>query len=278
MPFNSSEVILVTDPTLLDHVPLWAFVLATLGITLLAGECGFRLGQRRKSKVATDKQEGVGTVVGATLSLLAFLLAFTFGLAASRYDSRREAFQEEVNSIGTTYLRASFLPEPHAGEVRALLREYVDARLAADKPGASPADTIRESEKLQKKLWNHAAAVGRGLDKPGAPNSDMIALFVDSLNQTINSHAKRLGAVMRARVPAAMWAGLFVIALIAVVSMAYNIGLTNTSRPFVGIGLILCFAVTMWLIADLDRPLEGFIRVNHQGMIDLRVSMNEEVP
>lgn len=264
--------------TLLDHLPLWAFFLANLGIALVAGECGYRLGRHRKGKSGAEKEEAVGAVVGATLGLLAFLLAFTFGLAASRYDTRREVLQEEVNAIGTTYLRASFLRDPHGSKVRALLREYVDVRLEANKPGASLAEAIRKSEKIQNELWKHAAAVGRDLDKPGAPNSDMMALFVDSLNQTIDAHAKRLGAVSRARVPAAMWAGLFVIAMIATVSMGYDVGIMGTPRPIVGLGMILCFAVTMWLIADLDRPLEGFIRVNYQGMIDLRASMNDETP
>ncbi|MGH8627250.1 MAG: hypothetical protein ACREYC_18955 [Gammaproteobacteria bacterium] len=264
--------------TLLDHLPLWAFFLASLGIALVAGECGYRLGRHRKGKSGAKKEEAVGAVVGATLGLLAFLLAFTFGLAASRYDTRREVLQEEVNAIGTTYLRASFLPDPHGSKVRALLREYVDVRLEANKPGASLAEAIRKSEKIQNELWKHAAAVGRDLDKPGAPNSDMMALFVDSLNQTIDAHAKRLGAVSRARVPSAMWAGLFVIAMIAIVSMGYDVGIMGTPRPIVGLGMILCFAVTMWLIADLDRPLEGFIRVNYQGMIDLRASVNDETP
>lgn len=266
------------EATLLDHVPLWAFVMATLALTLFAGDCGFRLGQRRQRKLAPENQEGVGTVVGATLGLLAFLLAFTFGLAASRYDDRRETFQEEVNAIGTTYLRSAFLPDKQSREIRALLREYVDVRLKAAQPGESMATAIPKSEKLQNAMWKHAVAVARDLDKPGAPNSDMVALFVESLNETIDAHSKRQGAVVRARVPAAMWAGLFALALIAVFSTGYDVGLTSASRPIVGFGMILCFAVTVWLIADLDRPLEGFIRVNHQGMIDLRTSMNDDTP
>lgn len=266
------------EPTLLDHLPVWAFAITTLAVTLLTGEIGFCLGQRRQRKFSAEKQEGVGTVVGATLGLLAFLLAFTFGLAASRYDDRRVTFQDEVNAIGTTYLRSSFLPDTHGRAVRGLLRDYVDVRLEADEPGGSMADAFRKSEELHREMWKQAVAVGRDLDQPGAPNSDMVALFVESLNQTIDIHAKRQGAIVRARVPSAMWAGLFTLALIALFSMGYDVGLTSPSRPVVAFGMILCFTVTIWLIADLDRPLEGFIRVNHQSMIDLRASMNDPNP
>jgi hypothetical protein len=74
-------------------------------------------------------EASLGTIVGGTLTLLAFVLAFTFGLPAARYDTRRELLQQEVNAIGTTYLRTGFVPEPQRGELPALLREYVDARV-----------------------------------------------------------------------------------------------------------------------------------------------------
>ena len=67
-------------------------------------------------------------MVAATLGLLAFILAFTFGLAASRFDSRMQVLLDEANAIGTTYLRAGMLPE-QGKQIRALLREYADARL-----------------------------------------------------------------------------------------------------------------------------------------------------
>ena len=74
-------------------------------------------------------------MVAATLALLAFILAFTFGLAGSWFDVRRRLVIDEANAIGTTYLRAGMLPEPHRSDVRDLLREYVDVRLEAIKPG-----------------------------------------------------------------------------------------------------------------------------------------------
>ena len=115
---------------LLDALPLWGLFIAILFIVLVSVECGYRLGEYRRSRHEQEKQAPVGTMVGATLGLLAFILAFTFGLAAARFDARRQVLLDEANAIGTTYLRAGMLPE-RTEEIRVLLRNYVDTRLEA---------------------------------------------------------------------------------------------------------------------------------------------------
>lgn len=264
---------------LLDYVPLWMFFAASLGITALASECGYRFGRHRKGQLEAKKAESRASVVGAILGLLAFLLAFTFGFAASRYDSRREALGDEINAIETTFLRAEFLPKLHRLEIREMLRRYVDLRLEATSADVSIVDVIHKSEKLQKEMWKHAIEVGRTLRNPDSDMSEeMMSLFVGSLNQMFEAEAKRIAEATRGRVPTAIWIGLFLIAAIALFSMGYDIGIADSPRPLVGAGLIVCFAVTLWLIADLDRPREGLIRVDHQGMVNLRAFMDEETP
>ena len=140
----------------IDLVPLWAMFPATLVIILLATECGYRLG-RWRSGSGSEKEGLVGGMVAAELGLLAFLLAFTFGIAASRFDNRRQALLDESNAIGTTYLRAAMLPEPRRSEVRRLLREYVEQRIVGRQEG-SPDAAIRQSEALHGRLWTEATA------------------------------------------------------------------------------------------------------------------------
>jgi hypothetical protein len=101
----------------------------------------------------------VGAIIAAILGLLAFLLAFTFGMAASRFDTRRELVLDEANAIGTTYLRAALLPEPHRTEIRSLLRDYVDLRLQAAQPEMT-VPALAGSEELQGRLWAQAVIVG----------------------------------------------------------------------------------------------------------------------
>lgn len=75
---------------LLDSLPLWDLYVATIVITLLAVEGGQRLGKYRRQRPEPELEAPVGVKFGVTLGLLAFMLAFTFGLAASLF-GRREA-------------------------------------------------------------------------------------------------------------------------------------------------------------------------------------------
>ncbi|HJS28157.1 MAG TPA: hypothetical protein VJ768_00940 [Anaerolineales bacterium] len=117
-------------------MPLWLIFLATLGIVLLSSELGWRYGDYRRRK-SEDEKAPVGAAVGAILALLGFLLAFTFGMATSRYDSRKQIVVQEANAIGTAYLRSEFLSEEEGEMVRELLREY--AALGGSQPGPEPA-------------------------------------------------------------------------------------------------------------------------------------------
>jgi hypothetical protein len=118
----------------IDVLPLWALFIVILLVVLLSVEFGYRLGKYRRSRREEEKEAPLGTMVAATLGLLAFILAFTFGLAAQRFDTRRQVLLDEANAIGTTYLRAGMLPE-RGQEVRDLLRTYVATRLDARSVG-----------------------------------------------------------------------------------------------------------------------------------------------
>jgi hypothetical protein len=190
---------------LLDALPLWGVFIAILFVVLISVECGYRLGKYRRSRHEQEKQAPVGTMVGATLGLLAFILAFTFGLAAARFDARRQVLLDEANAIGTTYLRAGMLPE-RTEEIRLLLRNYVDTRLEAVRSD-NIEEGIRRSESIQHQLWGNAEAVGQK-----NPNSIVVGLFVQSLNEVIDLHAKRVRVAVRSRIPGAIWVGLFGVA------------------------------------------------------------------
>ena len=251
----------------LDVLPIWGVFLATVAVILLAVEGGFRLGQYRRRRSEQEDRPPVGEMVAATLALLAFMLAFTFGLAASRFDVRRGLVIDEANAIGTTYLRAGLLPEPHRSDVRSLLREYVDVRLEAVQPGKL-SQSIGRSEELHTRLWAHAVAVGEK-----NPSSIVVGLFIASLNEVIDLHAKRLALGVRNRIPETIWAALYFVAIIGTSVMGYHAGLAGSGRSLALLALVLAFSAVVTLIADLDRPQEGLLRVSQQTMIDLQKTL-----
>jgi hypothetical protein len=250
----------------LDAVPLWGFFALTLVLVLLAIESGYRLGRFRLTRAEHEKEAPVGAMVAAMLGLLAFMLAFTFGLAAQRYDAHRQVLVDEANAIGTTYLRAAMLPQ-HGDEIRALLRDYVDIRLAAVRAGRI-VEGMRESEALQNKLWAHAVALSRD-----NPESISVGLFVQSLNDVIDLHAQRIMKGLRNRIPSVIWLGLFTVAVMSFGAMGYHAGLVRTTRSLVVIAVGVTFTVVIGLVADLDKPSEGFLTVSQQALVDLRESM-----
>jgi hypothetical protein len=189
---------------------------------------------------------------------------------ASRFDLRRQALLDEANAIGTTYLRTAMLPEPQRAPVRRLLRDYVDARLTAA-AGTNVEAALRQSEQIHATLWNAAVAAAAQ-----DPRSVPTGLFVQSLNELIDLHAKRVFASLRNRMPLTFWVALFSVALLAFLAMGYHEGLTTATRsPAVAV-VTLTFAVVLWLIVDLDRPDEGFLRVSQAPMIDVRKMMGAD--
>ena len=255
----------------IDALPLWGLFISILLVVLLSVECGYRLGKYRRSRQEQEKEAPVGTMVGATLGLLAFVLAFTFGLAAARFDARRQVLLDEANAIGTTYLRAGMLPE-RGEEIRGLLRDYVRTRLDAIQSG-NVAEGVRRSENIQNQLWTEAEGVGTK-----NPNSILVGLFVQSLNETIDLHAKRVQAGLRSRIPGAIWLGLFAVAALSLATMGYHAGLSGTLRSLAIVAVAVTFSVVIELIADLDRPQEGVLRISQQALLDVQRSMNVPSP
>jgi hypothetical protein len=255
----------------LDALPLWGVFIAILVVVLLSVECGYRLGRYRRNRHEQEKETPVGTMVGATLGLFAFILAFTFGLAAARFDARRQALLDEANAIATTFLRAGMLSE-QGEEIRTLLRNYVDTRLEAVRSG-NIAEGMRQSEAIQNEVWTRAVTVGEK-----NPNSIVVGLFVQSLNELIDLHAKRVQAGLRSRIPGAIWLGLFAVAALSLATMGYYAGMVGTRRSLAILAVAFTFSVVIELIADLDRPQEGVLRVSQHALLDLQRSMNGPKP
>lgn len=256
----------------LDAVPLWGVLLAAAVLLLLSMEAGYLFGKWRHARLPDEKEQPVGAMVASILGLLALVLGFTFSLAASRFDARRQAVLEEANAIGTTYLRARLLPEPQRSEIARLLRDYVDVRIRCIAEN-KPAELIANSEATHELLWLQTSAVA---EKDSA--SIITGVFIQSLNDVIDLHAKRVMVGLRSRIPLVIWAGLIGLAVISMAAVGYQAGISATRRSPAMPLLVLAFSVVLSLISDLDRGQEGLLQVSQQAMIDLQKSMQATQP
>jgi hypothetical protein len=258
--------------SLLDAIPLWALFVTTLVGMLVCAEAGYRIGGLRRAAQNKEPESPVGSVVGAALGLLWLLMAITFSLAATRFEDRRGAVLDEANAIGTCYLRAGMLPDAQHKEVRRLLKEYVDLRVAGVSSG-SIAAAIARSGTIQNQLWAQATTAAQA-----DPKSIQIGLFVESLNDVIDLHGKRLHASFYSRLPGTVWVVLLSVGALSFLMMGYHGGLAGNARSPAMVVVALAFACVLWLVVDLERPLDGTLVVSQQPMIDLRSSMDSVGP
>jgi hypothetical protein len=198
------------------------------------------------------------------------MIGFTFAMALSRFEARRDAVLIEANAIGTTALRARLLPQPERGEVLKLLREYVTIRLDITKRPISRTEltaAIDKSNAIQEALWQQAKAMS-------TQHTRMVptGLFIQTLNEMIDDQGKRLAA-LRNRVPNIVMLALFGISAVATAFAGYGSGLEarRVRLPIYLMALLL--SVVLLLILDLDRPTTGFIEVSQQPMIDTAASI-----
>jgi hypothetical protein len=212
----------------------------------------------------------VGTILGASLGLLAFFLAFTFNMAGSRYDARKKLVLDEANTIEMTYLQAKLLQEPYRTEFQDLLRKYVDARtkLQTDKM-ETVKQVIAESEELHNQLWSKVVTLTENGNYSG-----ITTLFIRSLNNVFDLHGKRVSTALRNRIPISIFVTLYFVAFLAMAMMGYQGGLSGKRSPIAGLALILTFAIVLALITDLERPRQEIFSVSQQTMIDLKSKIN----
>ena len=94
----------------LDDLPILVVLILFVLAAAASYESGFRIGRWRRGRGGDSDSGPSGVLVGSLLALMAFLLAITMGMAGDLYNARRAAVLNEANAIGTTWLRAGYLP------------------------------------------------------------------------------------------------------------------------------------------------------------------------
>ena len=259
----------------MDAIPIWILFTATVVVIAIAIELGYRLGNSIRLRSKDEKESSVSTAAGSILGMLAFFLVFMFGIVYDRYDSKKELVREEANSIRTSFMRSDFLPEKDQQETEALLIKYVDIRLEIVKTHdlAKVKKALNESSRIQNQLWNMAVVNARK-----DMNSDVAALYIESLNDMNNLQAMRIAVGLQTRIPTGIWLLLYILVILGMFSIGYQTAVGGSSRKsWVMSIMVLSFSLIIILIVSLDRPGEGFITVSQQPLMDLRTWMVEVI-
>jgi hypothetical protein len=250
-----SPVNIVDSPFL-----VFAFSFIVFWLSVLAGAI-FR---KRRGPLSVDDREDLGVVQGAALTLLGLLIGFTFSMAISRYEQRKNYEAAEANAIGTEYVRSDLLPAADTAIVHELLRNYLDQRVLffTTRDGQSLRQVDTETAHLQNQLWS--AVQARAVAQP----TPMTALAISGMNDVLDSQGRTRAAWWN-RIPVEAWILLAVIAVGCNLLMGY--GAHRTSVLLVV--LPLAVSVSFFLISDIDSPRGGVIRVQPENLISLSLAL-----
>ncbi len=252
----------------LDLIPIYGLYLLTVLILLVANEFGFHLNRRIRGRSRKNQDAGVNAVTAASLALLGFLLAFVVSLGTDVFKHRWQLVIAEVNAISTTYLRAGFLDEPHRSASRQLLREYTDIRIMAWETG-------KVQEALERSLNIHEALWTRAEDVAMLQPSPSTSLYLSALNELLDRHTERVAYGLQIRVPPTILACLYLVAFLSVFLVGMLARDSDERNPLATTILAFVLSAVLMLIVDLDRPDQGFLKVPHQSMFDLRQQLQE---
>lgn len=234
-------------------------------------EAGFFWGRRavRRNRV---KKSALGSLVATHMGLLALMLAFTFGFAAARLDTRKGLVIAEANAIGTAALRSRLMLEPYASNVQRLLAEYTELRAVRLPEGRIPLEVaLSESHRLLVRLWVETELAS----SQSEPAPEIRALFVSSVNAVIDLHTQRITVITLGRIPPLIWLTLAAITVLGLGSLGYENGVGSPRRSLVGIPLVLSFCSAILVIIDLDRPLGTLVHVSQKPLLETLESIAE---
>ena len=245
-----------------------ALVAATVILLLFgAGGLGMYFRHRRGGERAEEEKGAEQLIVSAILGLLALLLGFTFALAVDRYDTRRGLVVAEANAIGTAWLRAQLLDEPHRTRMSRLLEGYAANRLqlAQAQNRGEGLPLLQRTDLYHRRLWEATVEAVRPIR-----HLEISSTLVEGMNNVIDIAAERKAA-RRAHVPPRVLTVLLL--YMAVTAYAVGYALLRLQVRWAAIVLLLLLSLSYLLILDIDQPTRGGIREPQAAMEDLVASM-----
>lgn len=233
---------------------------------------GWRLGRARLHSGGDDAFAGLGALEAAVYGLMGLLVAFTFTGAAERFEQRRDLVTQEINAIGTAWLRLDLLDTQARNDMRSLLRQYLEARIetyADIRDRAAPAASMKKSVELQNAIWNRLAAAAQQ-----DQTSRVAAAVLPAVNQMFDLANTRTLATQR-HPPLAIYLALGFLALVSALLAGFGMARAPSFSALHAIGFAAIVSATIYLILDLEFPRLGLLRVDDfdPAFAQLRQSM-----
>jgi hypothetical protein len=215
---------------------------------------------KRVGPLLKEERDDFAVVQNASLTLLGLLIGFTFSMSISRYDLRKNYEESEANAIGTEYVRAGLLSPAETAKVRELLRRYLDLRIRfyTTRRGETLQHINNDTAQLQNEMWSAVQARAELQPTP------TIALIIAGMNDVLNAQGYTQAAWWN-RIPFEAWV------LLAAIGIGCNllVGYGAHRRSMLLVVLPVAASISFFLIADIESPRGGVVRVQPQNLVSL---------
>jgi hypothetical protein len=243
---------------LLYRIDAWMIGLVLFACMVGLWEVTYWAGSRMRDRMhgSGEAEPDLGAIETAAGGLLALILAFSFSMAAQRFDRRQDLVVAEAGAIGTSYALCSVLEPPTDGLCRDDLRRYVETRIElfdARRDLPRVRRVLARGEELQRTLWAEVTAQTRAADTPSH------ALLLGGLTKMVELGDERV-ATLREIVPREVTAVTLLLCLGWAGFGGLAHGLRANRRRFAWIGFAVLVCLVILVSLDLDRPNRGFAR------------------
>ena len=248
--------------------PLLVFLLSFFAMSFSTWVGGLFI--QRLWALRQDIRDDFTVILTPTLTLLGLLIAFSFSMAISRYDQRKNYEEAEANAIGTEYLRATLLSSADANKVQALLVRYLDQRIAhyQTRNISQLRQTDAATSRIETEMWAVVSVAAK--TRP----SNVTALAVSGMNDVLNSRGYTQAAWWN-RIPPSAW--LLMLAIAIFCNLMIGFGAYRTAgRPLLFLVIPIVVSICFYLISDIESPRQGIIRVSPQNLISLSHSLQSQ--
>jgi hypothetical protein len=257
----------------MKSIPLLVQFLGTIAIVVISIQIGYYVGRILKRRKKNEKEGVISVISGSILGLLAFILAFTFGIVSDRYDSRKALIREEANQIGTVWLRTDFMPEPDRSTSRILLKQYLGLRIQVMESlnNASIEKKIKQAKQVQDQLWTLAAR-----HSSTDMQSDVAALYFEALNALIDIQGLRVAVAYQGHIPLGLWMSLYALLVVGMVSVGYYACVIESHKNFGVLILAFSFSLAIWMISNFDELQSKYFQISQQPLTDLQGNIGSQ--
>jgi hypothetical protein len=251
-----------------DDLPLWVFGAIFFCVMLITMELGFRVGKKRRDTWRNAESGGGGIVQTSIFAVLGLVLAFTYSAGLTRFEARKAAVLNEVNALGTAFLRADFAREPGRTELMTSLYEYAVTRSIPPRSAVTLKDQNIYLSKTLEKQTSILPATKLLIDQENPIPLEISVL--SSINNVLDAHTIRLAAVIDGLHPTIILLLLLVTASAMAVA-GFNAGIHGRMSRWRMNAFSIVLTVLVFVILDLDRPNDGSIIVD-QRLINILIA------